>query len=420
MATNFWDDSPIVVPAPAVQAQPGDGNFWINDPMAPPAQPSSSLAKAAALKTADPWASYVEPAAGGWRSAPIVAPAGPAAGGWASAPIVTPAPAPTPVYSGSVLPFSRYSDGSVGFDSNAGIVGSIKNALTLPGDVATGAVDPMSPGGINRSNALAAALSPLTPEIGAGGMAIPGVGSTFKAAKVTPPTADALHAAASDGYDAARDMGVEYSSPAVAAMAQRVQSGLNGDGILGVLAPKTHAILDQLQAVPAVASSVPLGNLDAARKAFGHAAGDFTNPTEQRAASVAKDAIDNFVTRPDPMAVVSGPAAEAAAAITEARANAAAGFRSDRLNGVAEQADLRASAANSGANLGNSIRSRVASVLNSPKQAAGYSPAEIDALTGVVKGTPLSNTARILGHVLGGGGGLGSAIEGFGGGRGWL
>jgi hypothetical protein len=342
----------------------------------------------------DPWAAYVEPA----TSAPAQS-----ADPWA---VYVEPSAPTPVYSGSILPMTRYSDGSVGFDSDAGILGQFKRALTLPGDVATGAVDPTSPDAIARSFNLAGAATPLTPGIAAGDYAIPGVLSTLAPGKTAAPTADALHAAASAGYDAARDMGVEYSSPHVADMAQGVQAGLNGDGILGVLAPKTHAILDDLQAVPAGASTVPFGNLDAARKALGFAARDFTNPTEQLAAKRAQEAIDGFVTNPDPMAVVSGPAAEAGAAITTARANAAAGFRSDRINGVERAADLRSAAANSGANIGNSTRQRVASVLLDPKQAAGFSPDEIAALEGVVHGSRGANAARWAANMAGGGGGI--------------
>jgi len=62
---------------------------------------------------------------------------------------------PTPVMSGSILPFTRYSDGSVRFNSNAGIVGAIKSAVSLPGDVLTGKTDPNSMEAIQRSASLA-------------------------------------------------------------------------------------------------------------------------------------------------------------------------------------------------------------------------------------------------------------------------
>lgn len=358
-----------------------------------------------------PWDDYASPAAP--QQAPAAPAGAPPAGPWGDYGQAAHPPAPTPTYSGSILPFTRYSDGSVGFDSNAGILGSIKRAVTLPGDVATGQVDPMSPEGIARSAEMATLASPVNPGVQAGDRALPGALTAFKPGKFTPPTADALHDAASAGYDAARDMGVQYSSPAVAQMAQSVQANLNAKGILPEFAPKTHSVLDQLQAVPAEGpNTVPFGSLDAARKAFGFAAKDFTNPTEQLAAKSGQSAIDDFVTGADPQNVVAGPAAAAADAVTAARSNAAAGFRSDRINGVEDAAGLRASAANSGANSGNSIRQRVASLLLSPKQSAGYNPEELDALRQVTEGSTVRNTARTLGNLLGGGGGMHGAMTG--------
>jgi hypothetical protein len=364
----------------------------------------------------------------GWQDAPIVgaAPAEPAASpavpalasAWSQAPLdPTPPEAPHAVFSGSILPFSRYSDGSVGFDSNAGIVGQIKSALTLPRDVATGQVDPMSDEGVTRALGMAGMLSPVNPAVRAGDAAIPGVMSAFKNAVVKPPTAEALSAAGGAGFDAARDMGVEYASPAVADMASGVQADLNARGILPQLAPQTHQLLDALQDVPAGPSTVPFGNLDAARKAFGMVTQKFgpDNGAERAAAGIAKDAVTGFVQSADPLSVVSGPAADAAAAVKDAIPNSAAGFRSDRLNGIEDAAGLRTSAANSGANSGNSIRQRVASLLLSDKASSGYNPEELAALTAVTKGTPLSNGARTLGNLLAGGGGAAWTLESLGG-----
>lgn len=69
-----------------------------------------------------------------------------------------------PEYSGAILPITRYSDGRWAFDSNAGLVGAVKNAVTLPGDVATGKVDPNSQEAIQRSFDLAGLVSGHAPE----------------------------------------------------------------------------------------------------------------------------------------------------------------------------------------------------------------------------------------------------------------
>ena len=75
-----------------------------------------------------------------------------------------------PAASGWILPVSWDAAGNPGFDSNAGLVGMGERALesawsgaTLPGDVATGKVDPNSPDAIARSFDLAGVASPIKP-----------------------------------------------------------------------------------------------------------------------------------------------------------------------------------------------------------------------------------------------------------------
>lgn len=316
-------------------------------------------------------------------------------------------------WSGSVLPFSSDAQGNVSFDSNAGLLGAAKSAFTLPGDVVTGNVDPMSPEGIGRSANMASFASPLNPGVRSGEMAIPGAVTAFKPAPIVAPTTEALKAAADAGYKSTAAAAVHYASPAVADMANTVQSSLNDKGILSVLAPKTHSILDDLQAVPAGDSTVPFGSLEAARRAFGHAASDFTNPTEQKAAKTAQNAIDDFVSSPPDGSVVAGDASAAAGAVGDARANYAAAMRSNTLHGIEEKAELSAAAANSGQNTGNAIRQRVKSLLLNPKLSAGFSDDEIAALNQVVRGSPTNNAARIVGNLLGGGGGMHGGLFGI-------
>lgn len=323
------------------------------------------------------------------------------------------APPEKPVYSGGILPFSKDAEGNVSFDSNAGLLGTIKRAFTLPGEVYEGKVDPLSDEGIGRAFEMGATLSPANPAVRSGELAVPGVKNALRPPDLTPPTAEALKAAGAAGYDAARDMGVHYSSDAVARVAEAARRSMEADGILDELAPKTFSILDKLGNPPA-GSTAPLAGLEAARRGLGNAGKDFTNPTEQLAAHRVSEAIDEFIQGGDPASVVAGPAAAAARTIEDARGNYAAGMRSDKLTGVEEAADLRAGAANSGLNLDNSVRGRIASLLLNPKAAAGFSAEERGLLEEVAKGTPTRNAIRYVGNLLGGGGGLGTAVVGGG------
>lgn len=69
-------------------------------------------------------------------------------------------PEPEPVYSGSLLPFSKDANGDVSFDSNAGLLGGFKRAFMTPGDAMAGKFDPMSEQGIERAFEFATTFSP--------------------------------------------------------------------------------------------------------------------------------------------------------------------------------------------------------------------------------------------------------------------
>lgn len=71
-------------------------------------------------------------------------------------------------YSGAILPFSVDAQGNKSFDSNAGILGSVKRAVMLPGEAMAGNIDPTSPEGIARATEFAGVFSPMSPAAGSG------------------------------------------------------------------------------------------------------------------------------------------------------------------------------------------------------------------------------------------------------------
>jgi hypothetical protein len=322
----------------------------------------------------------------------------------------TPAPAQKAApYKSPLLPMSIDENGKPSLDWSAGIIGAVKDAVTLPRDVWQGKVDPMSDEGLKRSLNMASVISPVSAAMEAGEKAVPGVVTNLKQAKVNTPSAEALKEAATKGYNAAKEMGVEYSSSAVTKMAGDIQRTLEKDGVLAELSPKTFAILSKLQDAPE-SSVATLEGLDAARKALGHAAGDFANKTEQFAARRAIEELDGFLASNDPSSVVAGAATSARDAIKAARGNYAAASRSETVADLARNSELRADATASGQNLGNTLRQRLASLLQSDKATRGFSPEEIAAAEEAVKGSKTANALRYIGNYLGGGGGLGANI----------
>ena len=87
-----------------------------------------------------------------------------------------------------------------------------------------------------------------------------------------------------------------------------------------------------------------------------------------------------------------------------------------RVEGALESASDRAHASGSGANIDNSTRQRLVAL----KRQNGWTPDEQAAIQSVIDGTPTGNTARWVGKLLGGHGGIGGfgagavgALEGF-------
>lgn len=328
-----------------------------------------------------------------------------------------PAAAEQPLESANLIPASRYPSGWQ-FDSHAGILGMARAAfgdvaggVGAIGDTARGA--PVTTDTVDKVIPLAAAMTPVNPAVRSGDAAIPGIARAMMRQETPAPTAEALRTAGGAGFDQARDMGVDYAAPAVAKMASTVRANLEGDGILDVLAPKTFSIIKQLE-TPPVGSGASLSGLHAARRAFGHAAKDFANPTEQLAAQRAIDAIDGFITKPPAEGVVAGPAAAAGEVFHDARGNYAASMRSDRLTDVSSAAELKALAANSGRNFDNTLRGKIANLIVTQKGRAGFSPEEVAAIEKISTGNWGRNATRHIGNLLGGGGGLGQAMTGMG------
>jgi hypothetical protein len=208
-------------------------------------------------------------------------------------------------------------------------------------------------------------------------------------------------------------------APAVGDWSRGLQQQLLADGIHPVDAPATFAKLQELENAPPGAYATA-ANLISLRRSLGKTAQNF-NPAagaDQLAATRSIRGLDGFIPNIDPAATLAGTPATTADLLKTGNANYAAAMRSndltgvlDRANtGILERAQSRAQASNSGRNLDNTIRQKIASLLEKPKEVSGYSDAELAALNGVVEGSGPRNAARYVGNLLGGGGGMGQFI----------
>lgn len=247
------------------------------------------------------------------------------------------------------------------------------------------------------------ALQLATPGIGIGGAAKSA--PTVTAAKAVAPSIAELKAAAKAGYDSPEVGALVIKPTAISKYSEGTQATLNNAGFDENLAPKTFGILSKLEKVPDGAT-VTGGNIQSLRRMLGHAAGS-TDPTERAAASHAIDALDDLLPKIAKGDVISGDASAAAKTLEEARGNYSAAKQSEKIDQKVVQAEVRAASANSGMNVANTVRQRMADVVLKPAERRGLLPDEVAAAQQISEGTGGQNALRKAGNVLGGGGGLG-------------
>lgn len=306
---------------------------------------------------------------------------------------------------------------------------AVRGALTLPKRMIDAAYS--APAGSREATEAmipvaaetALTMSPVNPAIRAGDKIIPGAAKSFKAERAAVPTTEELAKTGGAEISAAKGSGLELNSSVLSNYSKDLQQGLFDGSMFGktihpVDAPATFAKLKEIENAPA-GSIVTAANLQSLRESLQATAQNF-NPAaakDQLAASLAIKRLDGLIPSVAEKDVLAGAPATTQGLFESGRGNYAAGQRSnditgslDRANtGILERAETRAQAANSGRNIDNTIRSKVASVLEKPKDVSGFSDAELAALNGVVEGGTGRNTARYIANLMGGGGGVGQS-----------
>lgn len=141
--------------------------------------------------------------------------------------------------------------------------------------------------------------------------------------------------------------------------------------------------------------------------------GRVTNRPELRAAAIATERIDQFLPTIPQEQTILGNAPAAARTLEEARANISAREGAETINRQQFRAELRAAVANSGMNVSNTMRARIADILVNPALRRGYSQAELAMMDDIVRGTRSENIVRAASNILGGGGGMHTYLAGF-------
>jgi hypothetical protein len=202
--------------------------------------------------------------------------------------------------------------------------------------------------------------------------------------KVAAPTQQELEAAASRGYNAARESGVTVPPEAIAAMQSKIGNELTDQGYLPATAPRTFGVVKEMTP-PALKEGESLGpvgvnNIEAMRRAFRVAGKDYAESDASRRA----------------IGIVDDTLSPLSPELATARANSAAGFRAEDIGTRFSRAERQAQKAGSGANVDNALRQKISSILDSKNGTRGYTADEIAQMEKIVAGTRTGNAARLL------------------------
>lgn len=242
-----------------------------------------------------------------------------------------------------------------------------------------------------------------------GALGAVGAGLAGRNARAAVPSADDLSAAKTAAYAAADNAGVAYTPTAVGRINQKVATALTDIGFDPALQPGATVALKRIQDLSG--QNVTLTGLDTIRKiaSNGYIPG---NKSNNAAVSKIIEAIDDVVANPSAAEVLSGNAADAAKAITEARGFASREAKASRVADALYAAEVRTGATGSGGNIDNASRQRIATLLTNKNQSRGFTPEEREALERVAKGTTIQNLARLLGKAAPSGNGLNMLLQG--------
>lgn len=279
------------------------------------------------------------------------------------------------------------------------IMGGLHGAGNSEGDVTQRAAD----GGVGAAvgGALGGVISGATRLLGA------------KAPSATPSIAE-LKAAAKEGYNSEAVTGFELAPQSLRDAAGRIRASLDQSGFDDVVATKAHGILKKLETIPDDAVTVTGRNLHSLQKTLGKAAGSI-DPTEKAAAGIALRELNGYLEAVPANAVTRGSADDFTRVMKDSNANYSAAMNSGKIDQKLVQAEIRAAASNSGMNVSNTIRQRMADIGANPKMQRGLSAEDIAAARQIAEGTTTQNLMRKAGNIMAGGGGIGAAITGGGG-----
>jgi hypothetical protein len=208
------------------------------------------------------------------------------------------------------------------------------------------------------------------------------------------PTLAQHKAAANAAYGQMRQMDVRLTPQARDDLANHIDVVLDKKGKTDITAEKTYALLRRFHDNTTTGTAVTVNEIDQLRQRLGDVS--ISDASDHAAASMAIDALDNWLQRVDPKHVIAGDPNAAAALLRHGQAEWATFKKLEDLQTARTTGQHRAAVAGVGANQINTQRQEIRKILDSEERSRGYSDEAKEALTKVIMGTWLGNRMRQL------------------------
>jgi hypothetical protein len=266
----------------------------------------------------------------------------------------------------------------------------------------------------------AAMTTPINSAVRSGDAAIPGAAV---AAPPAAPTIDMLEGSSRAKYEHPDVTGLRLQPSVGPALINQVKNELiqnkldpiNAPSVLNTVSNLGKARFEQPQSQTQTLLSGPgyhiadevqqaaplqIADIDLTRRSLGDVPFD-----QQRAASIARNVLDNYLGGNIPQSdVVSGNVAAANSKLLSARGDWAAAQRAREVDRLQHNAEVTAGSTYSGGNINNATRQQLRQLLKVPKGQRqfipqGWTPDEAAQLKNAVVGTPAGNIARLVGKL---------------------
>lgn len=305
----------------------------------------------------------------------------------------------TETLKGSFLPISRdVKTGEVSFDSSAGILGAVIDAITLPADVVAGKVDVSTEQGIQENIGRITGAAAITTPASAARGAVLGpqraVTGRARQPREVVPEIDVIRTARDAAYQKATEAGVSIKSRPFSEMVLDVGEAMKSAGFNRKIHPKSAAAFDEL--VKAAGKEQSLSEVDILRQIATQAARS-NEANERRMASVILGEMDRFLESLGARSTTGLRSKEAIQALKDGRALHAALRKSETIDRLFERATNKVGANFTAAGFQTALRQEFKSLVQNDKLIRGFSQSEKDLILKVVRGGKVENVLRLVG-----------------------